>query len=52
MVPRTPVTIGVFQLSWVIGVDSDESISQAYHKKIVIPSLLHVSVSWLSKDEY
>jgi len=52
MAPSDPVIFGVLQFSWVIGVDSDESISQTYHKKIVIPSLLHVSVSWLSKDEY
>lgn len=50
--PIAPAALGVVQFSWVIGVDSDDSISQTYHKKIVIPSLLHVSVSWLSKDEY
>jgi len=33
MPPRAPATIGVFKFSWVIGVDSDESISQTYHKK-------------------
>ena len=50
--PIAPAALGVLQFSWVIAVDSDDSISQTYHKKIVIPSLLHVSVSWLSKDEY
>jgi|GEM_PF-5727780 len=34
MAPSDPVIFGVLQFSWVIGVDSDESISQMYHKKI------------------
>ena len=33
MAPSDPVIFGVLQFSWVIGVDSDESISQTYHKK-------------------